>query len=402
MTDAKQFFRILALSNFLLYFGFEIWQDTFNNFAVELLGVSASQIGLLQSLREIPGLMGFAMAFLVLWLSEMRVMGLSILLLGVGLVVAGQAHGLGVLIAGTMVASTGFHFFYPSNASLVLMGTDQQEGPKMLGRLRGVSASAAVLATLAVYVLVKGLQVGPVNVPALGYRGLLGVTGVLVIAGSFLALRNGRRHRVQQQKRKIVLRREYWLYYLLTFLMGCRRHIFTTFAIFLLVQVHHIDVRVTATLFLVNNLVNTYTGAQFGRLVARFGERKVLTWNFIGLILVFLGYAFIPFLPALYVLFVLDNVFFGFSLAVDSYFQKIARAPDEITGSVSIAQTINHIAALVVPILGGILWEKVAPAATFLAGVAVVVVALAVVQLIRTEPLPAVARAAGEEFPAVE
>ncbi len=395
MPDARRLFRVLALSNFLLYFGFEIWQDTFNNFAVEMLGVSATQIGLLQSLREIPGLMGFVMAFLVLWLSEMRVMGLSVLLLGVGLVVAGQAHGLGVLIAGTMVTSTGFHFFYPSSASLVLMGTDSQEGPKMLGRLRGVSAAAAVLATLAVYVLVKGLHLGPVDIPAWGYRKLLVVTGVLVTAGSLLALRNGRRHETQRQKRKFVLRRAYWLYYLLTFLMGSRRHIFTTFAIFLLVQVHQIDVRVTATLFLANNLVNTYTGAQFGKLVARFGERKVLTWNFIGLIAVFLGYAFIPYLPALYVLFVLDNVFFGFSLAVDSYFQKIAQSPDEITGSVSIAQTINHISALVVPILGGILWERVSPSATFLAGVVIVVVALGVVQLIRTDPMPVVAPAKG-------
>ena len=395
MPDARRLFRVLALSNFLLYFGFEIWQDTFNNFAVEMLGVSATQIGLLQSLREIPGLMGFVMAFLVLWLSEMRVLGLSVLLLGVGLVVAGQAHGLGVLIAGTMITSTGFHFFYPSNASLVLMGTNQQEGPKMLGRLRGVSAAAAVLATLAVYVLVKGLHVGPVDIPAWGYRKLLVVTGVLVTAGSLLALRNGRRHETQRQKRKIVLRREYWLYYLLTFLMGSRRHIFTTFAIFLLVQVHQIDVRVTATLFLANNLVNTYTGAQFGKLVARFGERKVLTWNFIGLIVVFLGYAFIPYLPVLYVLFVLDNVFFGFSLAVDSYFQKIAQSPDEITGSVSIAQTINHISALVVPILGGILWERVSPSATFLAGVVIVVVALGAVQLIRTDPVPVVAPAEG-------
>jgi len=396
MTDARRLFRTLALANFLLYFGFEIWQDTFNNFAVELLGVSASQIGLLQSLREIPGLMGFVMAFLVLWLSEMRVMSISVLLLGVGLVVGGQAHGLGVLIAGTMITSTGFHFFYPSNASVVLMGTDQQEGPKMLGRLRGVSAAAAVVATLAIFVLVKGLHIGPVNIPAWGYRKLLMVTGVLVIAGSFLALRNVRRHGAQRQKRKIVLRRDYWLYYVLTFLMGSRRHIFTTFAIFLLVQVYQIDVRVTATLFLVNSLVNTYTSAQFGKLVARFGERKVLTFNFIGLIGVFMGYAFIPYLPVLYVLFVLDNVFFGFSLAVDSYFQKIAHGPEEITSNVSMAQTINHISALVVPILGGILWERVSPSATFLAGVGIVVVALGMVQFIRTAPAPVVAPAAGE------
>jgi len=206
----------------------------------------------------------------------------------------------------------------------------------------------------------------------------------------FLVVRGGRHLGTEKRRRRVVFRREYWLYYLLTFLMGSRRHIFTTFAIFLLVQVHGIDVRMTATLFLANNLINTYSSAQLGRLVARFGERRVLTVNFVGLIGVFLGYAYVPYLPVLFVLFILDNIFFGFNLAVDSYFQKIARGPEEITSNVSLAQTINHVSALVVPVLGGILWAHIAPAATFLAGVAIAVVSLIFVQLIRIQPTPAV------------
>lgn len=396
MQRDKQLFLSLALASFFLYFGFEIWQDVFNNLAVEQLHANAEQIGILQSLREIPGLLGFVLAFLALWLSEMRVMGLSVLLLGVGLVVGGLSQGLGVFIVGTIVMSTGFHFFYPSSSSMVLMGTSQDQAPKMLGRLRSVSTFAAALATVAIWTLVKGAKIGPVTIPAWGYRNLLIVMGVVVIAGSFLTLRNGRGQGSQRQRRKIILRRDYWLYYALTFLMGSRRHIYTTFAIFLLVETYKIDVRVTAVLFFFNNVVNTFTSAQFGKLVARFGERKILTLNFVGLIGVFLGYAFVPYLPVLYVLFVLDNVFFGFSLAVDSYFQKIAHGPEEITSNISLAQTINHISALVVPILGGILWEKVSPSATFLAGVAIVAVALALVQLIRVEPAPALVAAGGE------
>jgi predicted MFS family arabinose efflux permease len=130
--------------------------------------------------------------------------------------------------------------------------------------------------------------------------------------------------------------------------------------------------------------------------VARFGERKVLTLNFTGLIFVFLGYAFVPNLPILFALFVLDNIFFGFNLAIDSYFQKISLSPEEITSNVSMAQTINHVSALVVPVLGGILWEQIAPSATFLAGVVIAVISLVLVQFIRTPsvPVPAVAAAA--------
>ena len=209
------------------------------------------------------------------------------------------------------------------------------------------------------------------------------------MAGSLFTLRDNLQKGTQREKRKIVFRRQYWLYYALTFLMGSRRHIFTTFAIFMLVQIHGISVRETATLFLINNLLNTYAGAQLGKLVARFGERKVLTFNFLGLVGVFLGYAFVPYLPVLFALFVLDNIFFGFNLAIESYFQKIALSPDEITSNVSMAQTINHVSALIVPILGGILWEQIAPSATFLAGVLIAVVSLVLVQFIRTDTVPA-------------
>jgi hypothetical protein len=52
------------------------------------------------------------------------------------------------------------------------------------------------------------------------------------------------------------------------------------------------------------------------------------------------------------------------------------------------AQTINHVSALVVPILGGILWEQIAPSATFLAGVVIAIISLVLVQFIHTESLP--------------
>jgi MFS family permease len=388
MHDTKRLFRTLALSNFFLYLGFNLWQALFNNFAVEELAVNASQIGFIQAVREIPGLLGFVLGFLALIMSEMRIMGLSVLLTGLGLIISGGAHNLATLLVGTTVMSIGFHFFYPSNASLVLMTADEEDAPKVLGRLGSVAALAAVLGTLVVWVFVDGLQAGPLNIPAWGYRNTLYVTGAVVVVGSFFSQRNGQYTAAQHQKRKVIFRREYWLYYVLTFLMGSRRHIFTTFAIFLLVQVYGISVRETAMLFLINNLINSYAASLLGRLVARFGERRVLTVNFVGLIGVFLGYAFIPYLPVLYVLFVMDNVFFGFSLAVDTYFQKIARSPEEITSNVSMAQTVNHISALVVPILGGILWTQISPAATFLAGVIIVLVALALVQLIRTQPAP--------------
>ncbi len=388
MKDRKQLFRSLAIANLFLFFGFNVWRAMFNNFAVEEIGVTATQIGLIQSLRELPGLLGFLLGFLALWLSEMRIMGVSVLLMGLGLVATGWASGPSSLILGTMVMSIGFHWFDPSSSSVLLMGVEREEAPKMLGRLRGVAAFSAVVGTLVIWLFVDGMEFGPISIEPWGYRTTLLVTGGIVIAGSFLSLRNGQRQGAQQEKRKVIFRRDYWLYYLLTFMMGSRRHIFTTFAIFLLVQVYGISVRETALLFLTNSLISTFILPQMGRLVARFGERKVLTFNFLGLIGVFLGYAWVPNLTVLYGLFILDNIFFGFNLALQSYFQKIAHSREEITSNVSMAQTINHVSALVVPVLGGILWEQIAPSATFLAGVGIAIISAALVQFIRIAPAP--------------
>ena len=389
MSDTRRLFRTLAIATFFLYLGFNVWRAVFNNFAVEEIGVTATQIGVIQAIREVPGLLGFTLGFLALVFSEMRIMGISVLVLGVGLVVSGMSDIVSVLILGTLLMSIGFHWFYPSNSSLVLMGMSKDEAPKTLGRLRSISAFSAVIGTIVVWIFIDGIDFGPINIPSWGYRTTLIVVGVVVILGSLITLGDKIQKGAQRERRKIIFRRQYWLYYALTFLMGSRRHIFTTFAIFMLVQIHGISVRETATLFLINNLLNTYAGAQLGKLVARFGERKVLTFNFLGLVGVFLGYAFVPYLPVLFALFVLDNIFFGFNLAIESYFQKIALSPDEITSNVSMAQTINHVSALIVPILGGILWEQIAPSATFRAGVLIAVVSLVLVQFIRTDTVPA-------------
>ncbi|MGD8518971.1 MAG: MFS transporter, partial [Anaerolineae bacterium] len=279
--------------------------------------------------------------------------------------------------------------FYPSNNSVILMGVNKDTAPKVLGILRSVSAVAAVLGTAMVGIFVVGLQIGSLRIPAWGYRTTLYVAAGIVIAGSVLAVRNGfgRDKGVQREKRKVVFRQQYWLYYVLTFLMGVRRHIFTTFAIFMLVQIYDVPVQMTATLLLVNNLIGILSSTLLGYLVARLGERLVLTINFAGLIGVFLGYAYIEYVPVLFALFVLDHVFFGFNLAVESYFQKIALSPEEITSNVSMAQTINHVSALIIPVLGGLLWEFVSPSAPFLVGVGVAIISLVLVQFIRIRPV---------------
>ena len=367
---------VVVLTNMLLTLGYELWRSLFNNFAVGELGVRADQMGMIQSIREIPGLLGLSVGLLALLLSEMRIAGLSVVLMGVGVVLTGRATSLPALIGSTVVMSVGFHFFMPSNSSAVLLLVGEDEAPRTLGRLSSLNALAALVSAGVVFL----------TLDALGFRTLFYAMGALLVVGGLVLLPWSRQPvRPDRTRRRAPIRRRYWLYYVLEFLMGSRRHIFTTFAVFLLVREHSVSAQTITVLFMVNNLAGTFLYQQFGKIIARFGERRVLTLDFLILVFVFLGYAYVPLLPVLYALFVADHLLFGFRIALQSYVQKIAVHPREITPNLSLGQTINHVAAVTIPVVGGVVWETLGSRYTFLVGVGIVVLSLIVVQWMRAE-----------------
>jgi predicted MFS family arabinose efflux permease len=370
-------FIYLIVSSFLLDFGHRVWQATFNNFAVEKIGVGPEAIGWIQSVRELPGLLAFLLAFLALVLSELRIMALSLVVLGIGLVFTGQATTIPTLLVATIVMSLGFHFFEPCRNSVVLMSIEREESPRVLGQLRSLGAIAALVATGLVYLLVDRI----------GYRALFLLVGIAVAVGGAVLLTRGRGEHGLPARRRVKLRKQYWLFYTLAFLMGSRRHISTTFAPFLLVLTHGVTVQTMSILFLANAMVNTYVYQKVGKLVPKLGERTILTIAFALLVLVFLGYGYVSALPILFALFVVDNMLFGFNLGLTTYLQKIAFTSEELTSNLSAQTTINHISAVIMPIVGGTIWALLGSRATFLMGVAIALISLVLAQLIRV-PAP--------------
>ncbi len=383
--DNRRLLLFIIVSNFLLNFGFQVWQTLFNNFAVEQLGAGPGTVGLIQAVREIPGLLGFVIAFLALVMSEIRLMALSVVVMGVGVLLSGQAETTTYLLVSTFIMSLGFHFFMPSSNAVVLMIMKEQDTPRTLGNLGSLGSLAAVAGTGAVLLLARRWATAPSSTSWASWSSSVGCCCCHSV-GRPSGLPTGR---------KVKLRRRYWLFYLLSFLLGSRRHIFTTFAVFLLVKDHGVSVQTTAMLFLANSIINVLTLRWTGQLVGRIGERTAMTITFASLALIFLGYAYVASLPVLYALFILDNVFFGFNVSLTSYFQKIAVSRDEITSNLSTQQAIEHIAAITVPLIGGTVWEVYGREAPFLFGVAIVLLGLLLAQFMRPARAAAPAMAGG-------
>ncbi|MEM8959005.1 MAG: MFS transporter, partial [Pseudomonadota bacterium] len=190
--------------------------------------------------------------------------------------------------------------------------------------------------------------------------------------------------------KKLVLRRRYWLYYALQFMSGARRQIFVVFAAFMMVEHFGFEVQQVTALFIINFVANMLFAPLIGFAVGRFGERKALCFEYIGLMLVFLAYGGIYWFgwgaALAAALYVIDHLFFALALALKTYFQKIA-APEDIAPTAAVSFTINHIAAVFLPAALGYLW-LVSPGSVFALAASMAVVSLVLALMIPRHPEP--------------
>ncbi|MCK4573203.1 MAG: MFS transporter, partial [candidate division Zixibacteria bacterium] len=353
----------ITLSSMVVWIGFYAWRIMFNNFAVEVFDASPTDVGLIQAAREIPGLLAFGVGALALYLTESRIAALSIIAVGAGLFLCGVAPSLVVLGLATVLMSFGFHYFEPTNSSQLLLLSKSDNLGRAQGRLRSYESMAGLIGA----VIVLGLTL------FLDFHTTFYIFGAAIIAiGLYLAVALPS-NRTKTENRKVKLSRKYMLYYSLSFLRGCRRHIFTTFAIFLLVKNHGLDITYVSILMFANSLITIFTHRWIGHISDKLGERVVLVGASFILIFVFTGYAYITYLPLLLPLFLIDNALFGSSIALKSYLRKIA-PPEDVTGCLSFGMTANHITAVVIPIVGGVVWSMFGYKATFIAGAVIVFV----------------------------
>ena len=242
--------------------------------------------------------------------------------------------------------SFGFHYYETTNQSLTLQYFSTATSPLIFGRLRSLAAATSIVVGLLLYLM--GM--------AFNFRVMFLAIGALVVAAGIWGLLQDPTHsQATPQHRKMILRRRYSLYYFLTFMAGARRQIFMAFSVYLLVKVFHCTVAEITLLFVVNNLVNFLLSPAIGRAIVRFGERRVLSVEYSGLVCVFLVYAFTGSKSLAIAMYILDHILFNFAIAIRTYFQKVAD-PADIAPSMAVGFTINHIAAVVMPAIGGLLW----------------------------------------------
>jgi len=350
---------------FAASFGFTLYETSFSNFAVQRIHIRPDQYGLLESLREVPGfLTAFVMGLLV-FLSEPRLAGVALAVGGLGIAALSRAHSFPQLVLFSVIWSSGLHLWFTVSPSLTLkLARERAEGRRM-GQISAIG-SVAVLSGIALVRILS--RFAP-------YEALFIASGSCLLVAAFFSsfISNDLG---TPDRPKMLFRRQYFLYYILVFLDGCRRQVFGTFAMFALVREFNTGLAQIANLRFLNTVAVIGAAPLAGLWIDRVGERRVLCFNYLVLSVLFLGYAFTPWVSVLYVLYFLDNVLFVFSMALTTYLKRIA-PPEDVTPSLSMATTINHIAAVMVPLVGGYLWQAFGYRVPFLVGSGMVVLSLA-------------------------
>ncbi|CAH6844061.1 conserved membrane hypothetical protein [Vibrio chagasii] len=360
--------NFLLLISIVVPIAFSSWMALLNNFVIEKANFDGADIGLLQSVREIPGFLAFTVVFVLAFIREQRFMLVSLAMLTIGTAITGLFPSLTGLLFTTILMSTGFHYFETLKQSLSLQWLSKEEAPEMLGKMISVGALASLLTYGFIWVMLEQLKLDFVWV--YGITGGLGFVLVLVMTFGFPEFQTK-----TQQNKKLVLRKRYWLYYALTFMSGARRQIFTVFAGFLMVEKFGYSAADVTLLFLINYLFNFLFAKRIGKFIGVVGERKALIFEYVGLIGVFVGYGLVQSAEWAAALYVVDHLFFALALAIKTYFQKIAD-PADMASTAGVSFTINHIAAVVIPVVFGVIWLS-SPATVFYIGAAMAAVSLA-------------------------
>jgi hypothetical protein len=363
--------RFIWIAYFATFTGYSVWRYTFTNYAVENFGVDVQQVGVLYSIAGIPGALAFTIALVARKVRIVVLLPFSCALVGIGLAWLGVAPVWQDLWPGLLAISLGVACFYPVITSLVLLNTTEAAAPVSIGRTKSFGPLASIgAAGLVIYF-----------VPELGASRFLVLVGAAVLVGGVVAGLGIRRSAIAPIRGTLEFRIALWPFYAMNFLAGCRSALFKTLAIYVLVTEHGFEFHHTALIVLAGNGL-TFVGYHLiGHLVRVHGSRNVLSVIYLIVAGVFLGFAFGGSPLLLSALFLVDSLIFGASVATESHLKTIA-VPEQYIGHVATGFTLFSIAGLVMPAVGGFVWDQVGREPAFLFGSAVAVVAVGVSRLL--------------------
>lgn len=356
----------------------------FNNYLSDVYNLSEEARGFLEVPREAPGLFIMVILALLNFLGDIRIAMFGMIAAGLGMLGLGLLSPLySVMIIWMMMYSLGSHMIFPVTPSIGMSLSKRESYGARLGTVSAFSLTGGILAFIFVFIGFNYLRIS--------YQAAFVTAAVFyVIAAAMMGLM--KKGKPETRKIKFVFRKRYALYYVLAVISGARNQIFMTFAPWVLIKIFKLEPQTFAILGIVIAVVSIGTRKMIGRMIDHRGERFVLTLEAALLFAICLGYAFSSkiFSAGVAVViiagcYIIDNSMAAVEMARSTYVRKIAVDPADVTPTLSTGTSLQHIASMVIPVFGGLLWASVGYEAVFIAAAVIALLNLILSLKIRTE-----------------
>ncbi|GAB6181556.1 MFS transporter [Desulfotomaculum defluvii] len=378
----RDFFLFILAGAFLgLYSG--LYDPSFNNFLNDVFHIGEVARGGLEFPRELPGFLVVFTTGLLIFLPDVRIALVANLILALGLLGLGfVSPSFSWAVVWMITWSIGAHLYMPVESSIgVALAKPGEEG-KCLGQLGAIKTAASLVGFLVVYLGIRYFH--------LSYTAIFALAGLSVIVASIcLLLMEPRKSSVKREK--IVFKRKYFLFYVLNILFGARKQIFLTFAPWVLIKIFQQPVTTFAVLGLVGTVAGIPFRALLGKAIDIFGERIIIAAESIFLILVCIGYGYAEHFGLgdyaiwlVFLCYVGDQLLFACNMARATYLNKIVDTPADLTPTLSMGLTIDHLVSMTIPFFGGLLWMKFGYEYVFLAAAVIALLNLVIALRINT------------------
>ncbi|HEY8909154.1 MAG TPA: MFS transporter [Desulfosporosinus sp.] len=368
---AKRDFVLFLLASAAIGICQSVDTSFFNNFLSDSYHLTITQRTFLEIPREFPGFAVVFMTGLLFAFGDVRTAAVANLLGGLGsLGLAFWSPEYLPMIGWLTVYSMGQHLFMPMANSIGMNLASEGQMGRRLGQINSVNTAVFLVTSLSTAFLFRFMKID--------YHLAFSLSAAaFFLSAVFILLMTP--HTGKRIGKRFVLRKEYNVFYGLSILYGARKQIFITFGPWVLIKVFGQGVATFAILsFFIAGLGIVFKPF-IGHLIDSVGERFVLAGEAVSLIFVCLGYAFTQGILGnlglekitLYVicaLFVLDQMLASVSMARATYVKKIALTAEDVSPTLSMGITLDHMVSMFVPWLGGLIWTVLGYEYVFIAG----------------------------------
>lgn len=387
--DGDRDFNLFLLAGLFAGIGAGINTSIFNNYLNDIFMLSENVRGFLEVPREAPGFFIMLILAVLSFAGDVRIAMLGMAAAGLGMLGLGLfSPTFAVMIIWMMMYSLGTHMTMPVTPSIGMTLSKQGSFGARLGTISAFGLFGSIVGFVFVFLSFHFLQ--------MTYQTAFIIGAFFYVLAAF-AVGMMKKSEPKDRKIKFVFRKRYTLYYVLAGVSGARAQIFLTFGPWVLIKVFNVQPQMFAILGMIVALVSIGTRKMIGRLIDVRGERFVLTLEAILLFIICLGYAFSANIFSAGIAaviiagcYVIDNSMAAVEMARSTYLRKIAVDLADVTPTLSTGVSLQHIASMVIPVFGGLLWMYFGYQAVFMGAAIIAFINFMLSRRIKIEVDPAI------------